>query len=255
MVRLVTIAIYCYLIDDRSIIVFTVREMNKMPTKTKEKTTNSVTIEGAIKPRRGRRPKALADDVDTKALLIRSGLEHLTEFGFTASGIDRVLKRVGVPKGSFYYYFASKEAFGKELIDSYDTFFSKKLDVFLLDEAYSPVERLARYVDDAQKTMKKYEFKRGCLIGNLGQEVDSLPESYRGLLLDVFLGWQQRVEVCLRLAQKNGELSVTANCKQLAEFFWIAWEGAVSRAKLVKSYTPLANFFGYFLVALSAESI
>ncbi len=210
----------------------------------------SSVAEGTVKPRRGRPPKSLAGDVDTKALLIRSGLEHLTEFGFTASGIDRVLKHVGVPKGSFYYYFSSKEAFGKELIASYDAFFSKKLDAFLLDESYPALERLTRYVNDAQKTMKKYEFRRGCLIGNLGQEVDSLPESYRSILLDVFLGWQQRVEACLHLAQKNGELSASANCKQLAEFFWVGWEGAVSRAKLVKSHKPLANFFNCFLASL-----
>lgn len=246
---------YCYLVDDRSIIVFVIDETYEIAMTTTGKTINSAVVEKVTKPRRGRRPKTLMDDVDTKALLIRSGLEHLTEFGFTASGIDRVLKRVGVPKGSFYYYFSSKEVFGQELIANYDAFFSKKLDTFLLDEAYSPLDRLSRYVADAQKTMRKYDFKRGCLIGNLGQEVDSLPESYRDLLLDVFLGWQRRVEVCLRLAKKNSELSATANCKQLAEFFWVGWEGAVSRAKLVKSHKPLANFFACFLAALSAESI
>ncbi|MFT6342108.1 MAG: TetR/AcrR family transcriptional repressor of nem operon, partial [Glaciecola sp.] len=57
----------------------------------------------AVKPRRGR-PSKPPLNTDTKALLIRSGLEHLTEYGFTASGIDAVLKRAGVPKGSFYYY-------------------------------------------------------------------------------------------------------------------------------------------------------
>jgi TetR/AcrR family transcriptional repressor of nem operon len=204
----------------------------------------------ADKPRRGRPPKQSVN-VDTKALLIRSGLEHLTEYGFTASGIDAVLKRAGVPKGSFYYYFSSKEAFGKELIASYNAFFAKKLDAHLLDERYPPLERLERYVLDAQKTMKKYSFRRGCLIGNLGQEVDSLPESYRDILVDVFLGWQQRVEVCLYCAQERGQISTTVDCRQLAEYFWIGGEGAVSRAKLTKSVAPLTCFFSYFMMGLS----
>lgn len=202
----------------------------------------------ADKPRRGRPPKQSLN-ADTKALLIRSGLEHLTEYGFTASGIDRVLKRAGVPKGSFYYYFSSKEAFGKELIASYDTFFAKKLDTYLLDESYPPLERLERYVLDAQKTMEKYSFRRGCLIGNLGQEVDSLPEGYREILVDVFFGWQQRVEACLHLAQERSQLSTNTDCKQLAEYFWIGWEGAVSRAKLTKSVKPLTCFYTYFMAA------
>jgi TetR/AcrR family transcriptional repressor of nem operon len=205
------------------------------------------------RPRRGR-PSKQSINVDTKELLIRSGLEHLTEYGFTASGIDAVLKRAGVPKGSFYYYFSSKEAFGKELIASYDTFFANKLDIHLLDERYPPLERLQRYVLDAQKTMKKFNFKRGCLIGNLGQEVDSLPESYRNILVDVFLGWQQRVEVCLSLAQERGQISTNADCSQLAEYFWIGWEGAVSRAKLTKSLEPLKCFFTHFMLGLSFQN-
>ncbi|WP_352298521.1 TetR/AcrR family transcriptional regulator, partial [Pseudoalteromonas sp. 20-MNA-CIBAN-0454] len=64
------------------------------------------------KPRRGRPPKISRDNPDTRAELIRSGLEQLTEQGFASSGIEPILKKVGVPKGSFYHYFASKEAFG-----------------------------------------------------------------------------------------------------------------------------------------------
>ena len=203
----------------------------------------------AVKPRRGRPPKQ-SMNIDAKALLIRSGLEHLTEYGFTASGIDAVLKRAGVPKGSFYYYFSSKEAFGKELIANYNAFFAKKLDAHLLDERYPPLERLERYVLDAQKKMKKYNFRRGCLIGNLGQEIDSLPESYRDILVDVFLGWQQRVQVCLHSAQERGQISTNVDCKQLAEYFWIGWEGAVSRAKLTKSVEPLTCFFICFMMSL-----
>ena len=224
-----------------------------MQPKVQEKTSHTQLAQKqpklADKPRRGRPPKQ-SFNADTKALLIRSGLEHLTEYGFTASGIDGVLKRAGVPKGSFYYYFSSKEAFGKELIASYNTFFAKKIDTYLLDERYPPLERLERYVLDAQQTMKKYDFKRGCLIGNLGQEVDSLPESYRGLLVDVFFGWQQRLQACLYLAQWHGQLSASADCKQLAEYFWIGWEGAVSRAKLTKSVEPLACFFTYFIAGI-----
>ncbi len=204
----------------------------------------------AVKPRRGR-PSKPSLNADTKALLIRSGLEHLTEYGFTASGIDAVLTRAGVAKGSFYYYFSSKEAFGKELIASYDAFFGKKLDAHLLDESFEPLERLERYVLDAETTMKKYSFRRGCLIGNLGQEVDSLPESYRSILNDVFFGWQQRVQACLYLAQWRGQLSANADCRQLAEYFWIGWEGAVSRAKLTRSVKPLRCFFTCFMAGLS----
>jgi len=202
------------------------------------------------KPRRGRPPKASHENRDTKAALIRSGLEQLTENGFASSGIDKILKKVKVPKGSFYHYFASKEAFGQAVIDNYAKYFANKLDTCLLDESYPALKRISNFVEDAKIGMIRHNFKRGCLVGNLGQEVDLLPKSYRKQLVDIFHSWQQRVAQCLITAKADGQLSATADCELLAEFFWIGWEGAVSRSKLVQSTQPLDNYFNYFISSL-----
>ncbi|PKF60243.1 TetR family transcriptional regulator [Psychromonas sp. psych-6C06] len=202
------------------------------------------------KPRRGRPPKIARDNIDTKAALIRSGLEQLTENGFASSGIDQILKKVGVPKGSFYHYFANKEAFGLAVIHSYATYFAKKLDTCLLDQSSAPLARMRNYLESAKIGMARFQFKRGCLVGNLGQEVDLLPESFRPILIDIFGSWQERVANCLKEAQTNGELSSDADCDLLAECFWIGWEGAVSRARLVQNNTPLDNYFNTFINGL-----
>jgi TetR/AcrR family transcriptional repressor of nem operon len=202
------------------------------------------------KPRRGRPPKVSRENNDTRAELIRSGLEQLTENGFASSGIDQILKKVKVPKGSFYHYFASKEVFGQAVIENYATFFAKKLDGCLLDESYPPLTRISNFVEGAKMGMVRHQFKRGCLVGNLGQEVDLLPESFRQQLIDIFHNWQDRVANCLRAAQVQGEISSAADCELLAEFFWIGWEGAVSRAKLVQDTKPLENYFNHFIAAL-----
>lgn len=204
----------------------------------------------ANKPRRGRPPKVARENHDTKAELIRSGLEQLTECGFASSGIEPILKKVGVPKGSFYHYFASKEAFGESVIAHYDRYFSDKLDMHLLNTEYSPLKRLQNFVDDAVQGMTRHDFKRGCLVGNLGQEVDALPSGFRSQLTTIFMGWQQRIETCLIEAQASKEVAQNADCTQAAEFFWIGWEGAVSRAKLVQNAEPLRLFIQYFLHAL-----
>lgn len=202
------------------------------------------------KPRRGRPPKKTRENSDTKAELIRSGLEQLTENGFASSGIDPILKKVGVPKGSFYHYFASKEAFGLAVIESYANYFAKKLDSCLLDQTSTPLTRLANYVESAKVGMDRYDFKRGCLIGNLGQEIDLLPESFRPILIDVFNSWQQRVANCFKEAQLENELSNSADCDFLAECFWVGWEGAISRARLVQNNQPLDNYFKHFIAGL-----
>lgn len=202
------------------------------------------------KPRRGRPPKVSRENQDTKAELIRSGLEQFTERGFTSSGVDKILKKVGVPKGSFYHYFASKEAFGQAVIEQYANYFANKLNACLLDESYPPLARINNFVNDAKMGMIRYQFKRGCLVGNLGQEIELLPESFRQPLIEILLCWQHCIANCLKTAQMQGDISNTANCEQLAEYFWIGWEGAVSRAKLVQDTKPLDNYFNHFIAAL-----
>jgi len=200
--------------------------------------------------RRGRPPKQREDLVDTRELLLRAGLEVLTEKGFSATGIDEILGRVGVPKGSFYHYFASKEAFGLSLIERYGEFFARKLDRHLHNPGLSPLGRLHAFVDDAKSGMARLGYRRGCLIGNLGQEMGSLPESFRVRLKETFEDWQARFSACLQEAQKAGEVARAANTDQLAVFFWIGWEGAVLRAKLEQSDAPLEVFAGFFFASL-----
>jgi len=201
--------------------------------------------------RRGRPPKHAEAGRETRELLLRAGLEALTEKGFAATGIEEVLRRVGVPKGSFYHYFESKEAFGIELIERYGAYFARKLESHFTDESLTPLERLQSFIAEAQAGMAKYEYQRGCLIGNLGQEMGALPESFRARLNRVFTDWQTRVARCLSEAQAAGEISALANCDQLAAFFWIGWEGAVLRSKLERNPEALKVFTDGFLTGLS----
>ncbi len=207
------------------------------------------------KSRRGRPPKNNGNFRDTKSELIRCGLAHLTEKGFVASGLDTILKHAGVPKGSFYFYFSSKEVFGHEVLQSYAKYFEDKLDRFLLDTTYPPLARIKNFVEDAKCGMTKHHFKRGCLVGNLGQEVELLPDSFREKLIEIFVSWQNRVAQCLRQAQLIGEISKVANCHDIAAFFWTGWEGAVTRAKLEESVKPLDNYVAFFLSGLPKAQV
>lgn len=201
-------------------------------------------------PRRGRPRKVAAADPDTRQALIRAGIALLTEQGFTASGIEGILKAAGVPKGSFYYYFASKAAFGQAIVAGYGDYFAARLARCLTQPDLMPLARLQAFVEQAAKGMAKYDFRRGCLVGNLGQEIAVLPPGYRQQLSAILHGWQRQVADCLRLAQAAGEVSPEADCDALAEFFWIGWEGAVMRARLADNRQPLDRFAHGFLSGL-----
>lgn len=202
------------------------------------------------KARRGRPPNVEREFTDTREALLRSGMEMLTEQGFATTGIDAILKRINVPKGSFYNYFKNKEAFGKEVLRQYALYFARKLDHCFLNEQVSPMQRISDFVEDAKSGMIKHQFRRGCLVGNLGQEIVVLPESFRCELENILLDWQERLAACLRLAVQQGQIHSNSDCDELAAFFWIGWEGAVLRAKLVQDVSPLDTFFRGFVAGI-----
>ena len=206
------------------------------------------------KRRRGRPPKAGNGGIETRERLLQSGVKTLTEKGFSAAGLDEILRRVSVPKGSFYHYFGSKTEFGIALIQRYADYFSRKLDRILLDESRNPLDRMKLFVTDAESGMARYEFKRGCLVGNLGQEMGNLPECFREQLLAVFSEWQGRFSKSLEAAKSAGQIRHDADCEELAEVFWIGWEGAVLRAKLEKSPQPLTRFSSFYFDAISVQN-
>ena len=201
--------------------------------------------------KRGRPPRPEPVYGRSREALVRAGVALLSEKGYSATGLEEVLRTAGVPKGSFYHYFASKDAFGAELIDAYATYFARKLDRWFLDEGRAPLQRLRDFVADARTGMARHEFRRGCVVGNLGQEMSALPEAFRERLHGVLLDWQARTERCLREAQAMGAIAPEADCAALAAFFWIGWEGAVLRAKLERSPEPLDLFATLFLTSLA----
>lgn len=171
---------------------------------------------------------------ETKSEIVKIGAEIIATSGFNATGLDAVLKKAKVPKGSFYYYFSSKEAFGLAVIDRAAEEYAAKLSRFLKDESHPPLTRLRRFLESHLVT-GDVQCKRGCLIGNLGQELASQNEKFRRRIDDVFLSWQGQISDCLREAK-------VADSDKLAAFILMGWEGAILRAKVMKSNQPMKDF-------------
>ena len=207
-------------------------------------------IKSATGVRRGRPPKIARDNADTKALLIRTGLETLTEYGFSATGLDTILKKASVPKGSFYHYFKSKESFGIALVDAYDDYFIAKLTHYLHQQEVPPLERIVNFTQSAINGMRKYDYKRGCLVGNLNQELNHLSDEFKQRLLKSYSTWQLLIKQCLDEAKQKGTISNSVDTTTMSNYFWIGWEGAVMRAKLTQSSNPLTLYTEMFLRAL-----
>ncbi|MBE7635561.1 TetR family transcriptional regulator [Sneathiella sp. P13V-1] len=206
-----------------------------------------------IKRGRGRPPKVHEGEWDTKQRLIRHGTAVLTEKGFASTGIDQILKEAGIPKGSFYHYFDSKDDFGLAMVANYKQYFANRLDRFLLNKEKPALDRLQDFINDAKSGLERFDFKRGCLVGNLGQELASLSDTFREPLEEIFQDWQCRVKACLDEAVIEGSMDNRLDTAEMAATFWIGWEGAILRSKLVRSTAPVDLFAKSFFRCLSSD--
>ncbi|UFS72524.1 TetR/AcrR family transcriptional regulator [Geomonas sp. RF6] len=179
---------------------------------------------------------------DTKAEIITAGTAMISLQGYNATGIDAVLKQVGVPKGSFYHYFGSKEEFGLAIIDRFAERYDQRLHTFLQDEEVTPLNRIRNYLESGLARLEQNQCSKGCLIGNLGQELADQNERFRARLDAIFGNWKERFAACLREAQNAGELTRDVDAETVAGFILSGWEGAILRAKVMKSPQPLRDF-------------
>jgi len=188
-------------------------------------------------PRRGPKPNP-----DTRKNLVQVGLRMLHSEGYAATGIQSIVEGAEVPKGSFYNHFASKEAFGAEVLGAYFDRNEGKLRAILCNAKAAPRDRLEAYFDDRIEALKAAGFVKGCLLGNFSAEVADHSELLRGRLAKQFESWDHYIEQCISEAQEQGAISKRLPSALLARFVLNSWEGALLRMRAERSAAALIEF-------------
>ncbi len=179
---------------------------------------------------------------DTRQAIIEAGAELVHRQGFSRTGLQEILAAAGVPKGSFYFYFASKEEFGLALIEHYRRTIGQNAAALLGDRSIPPIARLARFFARVRESMAAGGCERGCPIGNLAQEMSDLSPAMREGLKEALAGLDAGLRGVLGEAAERGELPAGLDPARTAAFILDAWEGALLRMKAEKSVEPLLRF-------------
>jgi TetR/AcrR family transcriptional regulator, transcriptional repressor for nem operon len=178
---------------------------------------------------------------NTRDALLDLGTCLLLEAGYNATGVQAVLAAASVPKGSFYYHFDTKEAFALEAVDRYFALQSRVLTSALGGDG-PWLERLERYFELLERDYETADFRRGCLLGTLGQETAASNDALRARIATAFDRWREAMTDALRSAQRGGEVDDALDPEEIAGFLLDAWEGAVLQAKVQRSARPLQRF-------------
>lgn len=178
---------------------------------------------------------------NTRDQIIEAGLKTLLEKGFNGAGVQDITTLAGVPKGSFYNHFESKEALGAEIVQCYGKAGSARRAV-LRDKSIPPLERLRQHYRATIEAFAASNYERGCLLGNFSAELSNQSPLIRDSLKDVFVQWTEDLEVAIKDAQDQGAIANKASAAELAAFLLDSYEGALLRARVEKSSRPFDRF-------------
>lgn len=178
---------------------------------------------------------------NTKQKILDTGAELIHLKGFNHTGLQEILKAAGVPKGSFYNYFSSKEDFGLQVIDYFTGIYTFMSRPILADPSLSPLQKIRRLLEWFMEFFKSKDYAYGCPIGNLTQEMGDLSPAFReklksalDILVDTYSG-------LLAESQKKGEISQDLDVREAARFLVSSWHGALMHMKAIKGPQPLEN--------------
>lgn len=178
----------------------------------------------------------------TKAKLLDVGLDAVRRRGFAAVSIKDIVAAAGVPKGSFHYYFASKDAYALALMDHFGRHMADVAAALTADPKAPPVERLRAFFRAYAKRMADEKHETGCLLGVMAAEAGDLAPPVRARVeagLKAFAGF---LTPTLHAAQQSGAIASDADPEALARALVNAWEGALLRMKAEGGPAPLEDF-------------
>lgn len=178
---------------------------------------------------------------DTKQKLIQAGIAVMQEKSYHSVGIKEILDSVGVPKGSFYYYFKSKEDFGIAVIDEFARQHAATIQSFLENRSMSPLERLRASFLSCLAFYPEKECGDGCLVAKLSHEVMNHSPDMGAAIRNAFDMWQTLYARMIRDAQNAGEIDPSIDPDELAAFIQNSWEGALMMMQVHKNYAPVEN--------------
>jgi TetR/AcrR family transcriptional regulator, transcriptional repressor for nem operon len=192
---------------------------------------------------------------DTREKILTSAQSLIELRGYSALGVAEICKSAGVPKGSFYYFFESKEALALAVIDA-QWEAQRSAWARVLHSDAPPLERLRQLIEETEAGQRAGQQScgtvSGCLFGNLTLELSNQTESIRERLQQIFNAQLEMVEVVITEALDRGDVNVN-DTRTAARSLIAQLEGQMLFAKLDNDTQRLDTVWGNFLSLLGAH--
>ncbi|KMS53551.1 TetR family transcriptional regulator [Novosphingobium barchaimii LL02] len=175
---------------------------------------------------------------DTRAVILATGQKIMSQKGFSAVGLTEILSSAGVPKGSFYHYFGSKDAFGEAMLAAYFEQYLADMDALMAKPGLTGAERLMMYFAIWRENQGAYDCQGRCLAVKLGAEVSDLSEIMRVALKTGTNGIIARMKAMMDGGIDDGSVRIDGASGDMAAVLYYQWLGASVMVKIVRTHDP-----------------
>ncbi|MDV9177922.1 TetR/AcrR family transcriptional regulator [Streptomyces sp. W16] len=194
---------------------------------------------------------------DAGEKILAAGRSLFEARGYSALGVAEICRAAGVPKGSFYYFYESKEALALAVVDEHWAEQRREWTRVLSDASgdAEPLERLRRLFEETEAGLRAGQqgcgTVMGCLFGNLSLEMSNQTEAVRTRLQEIFDAQVEMVDAVVTEARDRGDVTVT-DTREAARSVVAQLEGQVMFAKLYNNTGRLSPLWANCLALLGA---
>jgi TetR/AcrR family transcriptional repressor of nem operon len=181
------------------------------------------------------------DNIDVRGHILETAQNIISRKGYSAVGLNEILAAADVPKGSFYYYFKSKDAFGEAMLQSYFEEYHANMDAILNAENQTNGQRILNYWNHWQESQASFDCQGKCLAVKLAAEVADLSEAMRLALKSGTAGIIDRLAEAIERGNADGSLKTKLEPSSLAQTLYQMWLGASLMAKITRDMAPIHN--------------
>ena len=183
----------------------------------------------------------------TKERLLDAAQALMLSKGFTATTVDEICGSAKLTKGSFFHYFASKEALGKALLERFCAS-GERQHASCCAQERDPLQRVYRYIDSLIRRSHDAAMSHGCLLGTFAQELCDESPQIRQVCANGFDQWTARFGEDLARAKRQRAPKAAFEPREVAEHLIAVLEGSLILAKAKRQPRIVARHLRHFRV-------
>ena len=165
------------------------------------------------------------------------GYDVLRKNGYHNVGVNQILKEAGIPKGSFYNFFESKEDFANRVVQRYGETNAKWMQGFFDESELSPLESLKSFYKFMFDVNERDEFLSGCIVNNMSIEVGRINDVMAAKANEQFNSWLTILSEIIQKGQEIQEITTKFSAMEIAEYLHAGFYGTFSRMKVTRNRT------------------